>query len=168
MRKSNFPTTAQPNVGPGEIGAKIDLYAQIADWEFTSDPVKVEKRVKWFFQKCADYDQRPSVELLATALNTSRQTLWNWEQKGGRLGNAISQAKRMINALLTEWGSTGKMNAIYVIWLQKNNYGYQDNISIQVADRPGMLTANMSPDQIQAAIERDIPVDDDMTATILD
>lgn len=159
MRKSNFPTTAQPNVEPGEIAYKLDTFSEIAKWEFTNDPVKVEERVSWFFKFCAERDQRPTVELLATALNTSRQTLWGWEQRGGRLGNTIAQAKRIINALLTEWGSSGKMNPIYVIWSQKNNFGYKEAVAVEM-NTQRQAQATLTPEQIMAQIEKDIPIDD--------
>ena len=158
-RKSNYPTTVQPDIESGEIAYKLDTFAEIANWEFTNDPEKVEQRIKWFFKFCADRDQRPTVELLATALNTSRQTIWGWEQRGGRLGNAVSQAKRIINALLTEWGAEGKMNPIYVIWSQKNNFGYRDSVSVEM-DSPRQLAATLSPEQIAERIARDIPIDD--------
>lgn len=166
MAKSNFPSAAQPMVEPGEIGNKLNTFAEIANWDFTNDPEKVEQRIKWFFRFCAERDQRPSVELLATCLNTSRQTMWGWEQRGGRLGNAIAQAKRIINALITEWGASGKMNAIYVIWNQKNNFGYRDQVTVEMGNQR-QLTANLTPEQIAARLEADIPIDD-YTSDVID
>ena len=169
MGKLNYPAQQQPKLEPGELAVKIDTFKGLSDWEFTNDPEKVEKRIDWFFRYCAERDIRPTVALLAVALNTSRQTLWGWEQRGGRLGNAVSQAKRILNALLEDWGLNGKVNPIVLVWQQKNHFHYRDNIAVEVSDRPGVLTASMSPDQIRERLEQDIPIDlDDYSSDVID
>lgn len=159
MGKLNYPAQQQPKLEPGELAVKINTVKGLSDWEFTNDPDLVEKRIDWFFKYCAERDIRPTVALLAVALNTSRQTLWGWEQKGGRLGNSISQAKRVLNALLEDWEVTGRINPVAAIWLQKNHFLYRETFSVELSDRPRMLTASMTPEQIQQRLSQDIPLD---------
>ena len=156
--KQNYPAQAQPEVVPGELAEKITFMTSLADWEFTNDPDKVEQRVKWFFDQCARYDTRPTVAGLAIALNTSRQTRWGWEQKGGRLGGIISQAKRILNGLLEDWQCCGKINPVSAVWLQKNHFGYRDNIVFEQA-REDRILPKMTPEEIEATILQDIPID---------
>lgn len=163
--RRNYPAQAEPEVEEGELSQKISFMQMVADWTFTNDPDRVEDRVRWFFDQCANFNTRPTVALLAVALNTSRQTMWQWEQKGGRLGEIISQAKRILNALLEDWSVNGKINPVSAVWLQKNHFHYRDNIILEATRPEGHLEARMTPEEIaaelQRQIEQDIPIDAD-------
>ena len=159
MAKLNYPSQQQPDVKPGQISTEVGFMTSLATgWKFTNDPVLVEQRVKWFFDQCAANDIRPTVALLAVALNTSRQTMWQWEQKGGRLGQTISQAKRILNALLENWSVTGRINPVSAVWLQKNHFGYRDTVTIEAKEGRD-LQPSMTPDEIMERIAKDIPLD---------
>lgn len=160
-RVGNYPAQQNPSVTSEELSAKISFMQHLARWEFTTDPDKVGARVDWFFSQCATYGVRPTVAGLAAALNTSRQTLWVWQQKGGKLGEIIDQAKRVLNALLEDWGVNGKINPIVLVWAQKNHFGYKDATTIQVTDGAAhQLRPQLTPAEIAKRIEQDIPVDD--------
>lgn len=158
--KRNFPAQQNPSVEPGELTEKIRFMEALADWTFTNDPEKVAFRVKWYFDQCAKHDVRPTVATLAVALNTSRQTMWGWEKKGGELGQIISQAKRILNALLEDWGLNGKVNPVVLVWLQKNHHSYKDTVTVEPLPRPDPTLPTMTPDQIDEylrEIDRRIP-----------
>ena len=157
--KRNYPTQIEPEVEEGELSQKISFMQMVADWKFTNDPEQVEARVKWFFNQCAIHDTRPTVALLAVALNTSRQVLWSWEQKGGRLGEIISQAKRILNALLEDWSVTGRVNPVSAVWLQKNHFSYRDNIVVEATRPETRFEAKMTPEEIAAELQRQIEQD---------
>lgn len=167
-KRLNYPTQQQPQIAAGELSEKITFIETLSDWKFTNNPDQVRSRVKWFFDQCARADTRPTVALLAVALNTSRQTMWQWEQKGGELGEIISQAKRILNALLEDWSITGKINPVAAVWLQKNHFGYSDSRTYTVEAIPPAreIKATMSPAEIAKYIEEDIPLDYD--AEIID
>lgn len=151
--KRNYPAQQHPSVEPGELTEKIRFMEALADWTFTNDPEKVAFRVKWYFDQCAKYDVRPTVASLAVALNTSRQTMWQWEQKGGELGQIISQAKRILNALLEDWGLNGKVNPVTLVWLQKNHHSYRDTVTVEPMPRQDSLFPTMTPEQIDQYLQ---------------
>lgn len=156
MGRRNYPAQQQPNVEPGELAEKIRFMEQLSDWTFTVDPEKVEQRVRWYFNKCAEYDVRPTVASLALALNTSRQTMWQWEQKGGRLGAIVSQAKRLLNALLEDWSVCGKINPVSAVWLQKNHFHYRDTYTVEPMTRDNTLQPTMTPEEIRQALDAEM------------
>ena len=161
MRKNNYPPAVQPDIEPAELQAKIEFMELISKWKFTNDPDKVRDRISWYFERCAEYQVRPTVAGLALALNVSRQTIWQWEQRGGALGDIVGQAKRLLNALLEDWSVTGKINPVAAVWLQKNHFGYRDTVQIEAVQTNNRLQADMTPEEIARIIEQDIPVDTD-------
>ena len=109
---------------------------------------EVEERVKYFFQWCVDNDVRPGVELLALALGTTRQTLWNWQREGERKGEIITLAKQMLAALIENWGQTGKINPAALCFIMKNNFGYADNVQLEVSKQDNRQVQSI--EEIQA------------------
>ena len=153
MGRRNYPPQQEPNVEPGELTKKIQFMESLANWEFTNDPDQVEFRDRWYFDQCAKYDVRPTVASLSLALNTSRQVLWTWEQKGGRLGGIISQAKRILNALLEDWSVCGKINPVSAVWLQKNHFHYRDTYTVEPMVRYDPAQPKMTADEIDKYLE---------------
>lgn len=131
-RKCNFPTTGRPDLTPAELGASIEIFDQMRKLEpcRKNDPAAIRKRLDDYFCTCSECGMPPAVESMALALGVTRKTLWAWEQEGGEAGELISRAKALINGYLTTAALSGKANPVYIIWMQKNNYGYCDNITI--------------------------------------
>lgn len=70
---------------------------------------------------------------MSLCLGVSRQSLWEWENDtGSKSGQLVARAKELINSLLTTWTMNGKINAVYTIWLQKNNSGYSDTKTLEI------------------------------------
>lgn len=163
-RKLNYPSQQQPNLSPGEMGAMVADFNELRRQTVPRTDDEFEDRIQWFFQWCADHDRRPGVELLALALGTTRQQLWRWQQRDDRRGVAITQAKQTIISMIEQWGQTGKINPIPMIFLLKNHAAYRDSVNIETTSH-GMLSANLTPDQIRQRIEQDIPIDTDFEIT---
>ena len=131
--KSNFPNAQDVKAKPGEISAIVEKMTHLRGLKRPQTDEEVEERVKYFFQWCIDNDVRPGVELMALALGTTRQTLWNWQREGGRKGDIITLAKQVLAALIENWGQTGKINPAALCFLMKNNFGYSDNVQLEVS-----------------------------------
>ncbi len=155
-KQGHYPTQQQPELVEGELSEKISFMQALSDWEFTNEPEQVRERVKWFFNQCARHDTRPTVALLAVALNTSRQTMWQWEKRGGELGEIISQAKRILNALLEDWSVCGKINPVAAVWLQKNHFGYRDerNYAVETIPQRDPTAGSMTPEEIEMELRK--------------
>ncbi len=132
-RKSNFPNAQEVRAEPGEISAIVEKMSHLRGLTRPQTDEEVEERVKYFFQWCVDNDVRPGVELMALSLGTTRQTLWNWQKEGGKRGEIITVAKQMLAALIENWGQTGKINPAALCFLMKNNFGYSDNVQLEVS-----------------------------------
>lgn len=108
------------------------------------DPEGIKERVAMMFKYCEENDRRPTVELLSVFVGVSRVTLWQWEQdEHSEAGRAVERAKAAINAIITEIGFSGTAPYQYVIWNQKNNYGYRDVVEVV----PGSKGTDDLPDK---------------------
>lgn len=130
----SFPNAVKPNVEPGEIGQVVRNFEAL--WNLPpvhkNEPEKARERITEYFEFCQQADRKPSVEGLALALGTSRQTLWIWEQSGGEIGEIVGRAKTLINAMLTDFAMNSKISPVYGIWLQKNHFGYSETKQIEI------------------------------------
>lgn len=134
-KKSNFPTTVQPQVTQEEIGEFVGMMDELRKLPpvHKNEPEKVRERLNYYFQYCTENGIKPSVEAMALCLGTSRQNLWKWENdENSEAGELVRRAKELINALLTTWTMSGKINPVYTIWLQKNNAGYSDTKTLEI------------------------------------
>lgn len=147
--KSNYPNAQPVKAEPGEISAMVGKITQLRALSRPQTDDEVEERVKYFFQWCIDNDVRPGVELLALSLSTTRQTLWNWQQAGGRKGDIITLAKQVLAALIENWGQTGKINPAALCFIMKNNFGYADNVQLEVSQPKDRLPMR-TPEEIAA------------------
>lgn len=134
-KNSNYPTTAQPNATSAEIGELVGMMDGLRKLPPVKkrEPEGVEERLSYYFKYCADNGIKPSVESMSLSLGISRQSIWEWEQDtGSKAGQLVARAKELINSLLTTWTINGKINAVYTIWLQKNNSGYSDTKTLEI------------------------------------
>lgn len=137
---SNYPNAQQIKAEPGEISVIVEKISYLRGLERPQTDLEVEERVKYFFQWCVDNDVRPGVELMALALGTTRQTLWNWQKDGGRKGEIITLAKQVLAALIENWGQTGRINPAALCFIMKNNFGYADNVQVEVMQQDNKQT----------------------------
>lgn len=93
------------------------------------------ERLEYFFKKCFENGERPTVEKMCLALGTTRQTVSRWEN--GENGSArrrdiIQRAKLALAAYDAGLAITGKMNPVPYIFRAKNYYGMTDEQQVVI------------------------------------
>lgn len=123
-----------------------------------------------YFNDCQASGKRPGNMGLYRALGLTRQDVNNvltGKSKSKVSPDCIDILKKSIN-LLGEYreqlGALGKLNPVTLIFWQKNYDGLQDNTVLTVSADRGPA-ANLSPDEIQKQLEKDIPIDIDSMET---
>ncbi len=86
------------------------------------------ERLNQYFQLCAERGQIPTVEDMALALGTIRQTLWEWEQgsKGAARRDMVKKAKEILAGIDAKLVSQGKIPQVTYIFRAKNFFGMRD------------------------------------------
>ena len=159
-RKLNYPPQQQPDIEPGQLSLMVADMAELRKLSPVQTDAEIEARLDFFFDWCARKQMRPTVGLMCLCLGYSRQTLWNWQQRGGKRGELIDRAKQILEALTENWLLTGKTNPVSGIFILKAQFGFKDVINIETS-APTAPTAHMTPEEIARAIEADIPIDED-------
>lgn len=90
---------------------------------------EMRKDIEKYFKMCDKKEKPYTVSGLAYALNISRQTLLNYEEKD-EFFDTIKKAKDKIETQLEENALLGKYNSTFAIFNLKNNYGWQDRQEI--------------------------------------
>lgn len=85
-------------------------------------PEDLQKAIDKFFD---DLKKPPTVEGLALALKTSRQTLLNYEGRD-YFADILEDAKLRIADSVMGRAMAGEINPTIAIWISKNHYGYSD------------------------------------------
>jgi hypothetical protein len=125
-RPNNAPTNIKYDVVPTTL-QMFDRLRKMPPCR-KSDPDMITQRIDEYFRLCTEYAVQPSVEGLTVAVGVSRETLWNWQQdKTSEAGRLVDSAKNLINAMLTDATMNGKVNCVFTIWMQKNNFKYADS-----------------------------------------
>lgn len=142
-KNSNWPAAQQPELPAEKMAAQVRAMEELRELPAIDykDPRQIEERIKLFFNFCAQNELRPTVELMALSIGVSRVSLWYWEQEGSRRGEVISKAKQLLAALIEQWGVCGKINPSVMIFLQKNHFGYKDNITLEANQTTNSLDA---------------------------
>ena len=157
-RRNNYPTVAQPDIAPdrlAEMTKAMTLFEKLPPVE-TAD--EIEERINYMFDVCVQHELRPTVSMMCLALGHPRQTIWQWQQRDDRRGALIARAKSLLEALMEQWLVTGKINVVGGIFALKATHGWRDVVTFESVE-PRRTSASMTPEQIAAAIERDIPID---------
>lgn len=93
------------------------------------------ERLNEFFSVLAETGELPSVEKMALALGTVRQTLWNWENGVGCSAvraAMIKRAKEILAAMDAELVSRNKIPQVTYIFRAKNFFGMKDQTDVVV------------------------------------
>lgn len=100
------------------------------------DVSQIQNRLNEYFLLCERANFFPSVSSMALALGISRKTLWSWANEDSERGHLISSAREIINALYEQLGVSGSAPQIYLIFLQKCHFQYQDVLDVRaIQDR---------------------------------
>lgn len=124
----NFPN-AQVNESPDDARR---ILSEVVAWtkmpKVQSDE-ECEERIEYFFEKCAQNGERPTVEKMCLALGTYRDQVWDWENGRGCSAarrDVIKRAKAVLAAYDAGLAITGKINPVPYIFRAKNFYGMKD------------------------------------------
>lgn len=99
------------------------------------EPAEVQQRVIDYFQLCADYDMKPGVAALGSALGLDRRRLWEinndiptaaYKHIPTGTRDVIKNAYKSLETLWEGYMNSGKINPVTGIFLAKNNFGYVD------------------------------------------
>lgn len=105
-------------------------------------PEELEQLVESYFEDCKQRNEPPFICELAVWLDTSRETLSNYEEKDGYF-DTIKRAKQRCESAVEKGMMTGKLNATASIFNLKNNYGWEDKVVKQIqGDEENPLTIN--------------------------
>jgi hypothetical protein len=88
-------------------------------------PEELAKKIDEYFVMCDAQEKPYTITGLALALDTSRQTLVNYEDKD-MFFDTIKRAKDRCENFIEEGMLTNKLNTTACIFNAKNNYGWKD------------------------------------------
>ena len=130
------------------------------------DEQQTEQAIKAYFQKCAAMHIRPGNMGLYAALGITRQD-WNNAVTGKSKAkispsciDIVKKAVRAMSAFRESLVLDNKLSPISYIFMGKNYDGLEDVTRLEVSPDTRQQ-ADLTPEQIQKAIEQDIPVDVD-------
>lgn len=120
-------------------------------------------RINWYFNYCIQTGTRPGVEGMALACGLNRQRLWDAQNGRFKLGlktkEIIEDAKQKLVTFHEALMLSGKINPVTGIFLAKANYDYREVTEISISPGNGVLGPQLSPEEIEKMIPKDIPLD---------
>lgn len=156
----NFPTTIADAKAEDVIKCMQhcgEFYGQ----KMVRTDEECEERLLWFFNKCIETGQLPTVEKMAMSLGIARTTLWNWENGMGassRRMDTIKKAKDFLAAFDAELVINGGINPVVYIFRGKNFYGMKDQQDVVVA--PAQPLGEVQSREMLEAKLADVVIDD--------
>ena len=127
-----------------------------------NNPEEVYTAIAEYFRSCVERGLRPGNMGLYARLGKSRQEINNIIHGRTKINPAasdiIKKALSTLSQMREQYGATGKLNPVTLIFWQKNYDGLTDVQQIEVSARD-TSAAEQTPEQIAAAIEADIPGD---------
>lgn len=102
---------------------------------------EIAERLNEYFAQCYNEGQIPTVEDMALALGTSRQTLTRWENElthNRERAELIHQAKEVLAAIDAKLVSENKIPQVTYIFRAKNYFGMRDQQEV-------VMTPNVDP-----------------------
>lgn len=98
----------------------------------------LEDQIKQYFKNCDSIEEPYTITGLAVALDTSRETLCNYEEREEYF-DTIKRAKDKCEKYLEINALKGKLNPAFSIFNLKNNYGWKDKNESEVYGKNGPL-----------------------------
>lgn len=107
------------------------------------DEEQLKKDIQSYFDICKDENDIPTISGLAVHLDTSRETLCNYEKKENFF-DTIKKAKDKVVSLQEQLAMKGKINPTVWIFSAKNNLGYADKSEIDHSTLGKPITSILS------------------------
>ena len=137
-----------------EIGKIIGDNVRWLNYEIPKTDEEFAERLNEFFVVCNETNSYPTVEKMALALGTVRQTLWRWEQGDGSTParkDMIKKAKQILAGIDADLVQSGKIPQITYIFRAKNFFDMADKTEVQLsANQP--LGQELPRDEILNAL----------------
>ena len=163
-KRPNKSEALKPHLEPGEMSRLIRNsmgLRQMGSVELDlTDPIAIRNRIDDFLTYCIEREMKPTVESMALAFGTDRIALWR--MKEGQLKNLPEKCKAelkrgydLMNDLLTQIMSDGKINPVSAIFLLKNNHAYRDQTEVVIS--PNTPYENSNPDDVRDKYIEGIP-----------
>lgn len=128
------------------------------------DPEEVKQAIVNYLLDCEQSGKRPGNMGLYRALDMSRQDV-NDVLRGKNKSKAslecidiIKKALAMLSEYREQLGAQGKLNPVTLLFWQKNYDSLTDVQHVELAAK-SVMDPQLSPDEIQKQIEKDIPID---------
>ena len=105
------------------------------------DDEEFAQRLNDYFKQCNDEGQLPTVEDMCLALGSTRQQVWDWENRRTvtpQRSDMIKKAKEIIGGIDAKLAAEGKIPQVVYIFRAKNFYGMKDQQEM-------VLTPNADP-----------------------
>lgn len=142
--KYNFPNARLKLIEQDDDKRKFLAKAIHNNLEFFNvglNPVKSDEelceRLNWYFARCEETQQLPTVEKMANCIGYHRSTLHDWMNKrrqGFSVATAdiIKKAFQILAALDAELAQEGKIQPVVYFFRSKNFYGMKDQQDVVV------------------------------------
>ena len=166
---NNFLRNAGADLTPDQLGRltqqALDTFMLSVEHEADlHNPESVRRAIIGYFETCQRNHLRPGNLGLYAALGMSKQDyhdVCNGRNKSKASPECIDlmkKATRAIGAYRESLASEGKINPVTYIFMAKNFDHLSDVQQVEVTARPA-TDPQLSPDEIQKQIEKDIPID---------
>lgn len=93
-------------------------------------PEQLEEMIEAYFEDCRQREEPPFITELAVWLDTSRETLSNYEERD-EFFDTIKRAKQKCEMAVEKGMLLNKMNSTGAIFNLKNNYGWRDKTEVE-------------------------------------
>lgn len=90
-----------------------------------NSPEELSELIEAYFIDCKEREEPPMITEMCVFLDTTRETLLDYQSKEG-FSDTIKRAKTRCEAAVEKGILLGKMNATAGIFNLKNNYGWRD------------------------------------------
>jgi len=90
-----------------------------------NSPEELSELIEAYFIDCKEREEPPMITEMCVFLDTTRETLLDYQSKDG-FSDTIKRAKTRCEAAVEKGILLGKMNATAGIFNLKNNYGWKD------------------------------------------
>lgn len=128
------------------------------------DPEQLQKRAMDYFNYCIEHDSRPGNMELYSAWGVDRRRIYEdlAREPNSPRTVTIKKSLAVLSAVREKLMSTGKINPVTGIFWQKNFDGLEDRQTMEITPKQDQ-EPELTPDEVQAQLEQDIPIDADYT-----
>ena len=156
--------------------ALVKAALRVCQWPTLNlhDAEAVSQRIADYFEMCDQCGLRPSNLGLYAALGMTRQDVSDVLRGANRSKvsreaiDTIQKAKLSLSMYREQLAVSGKLSPPIAIFWAKNFDGMEDYTRVEVTQPDRFGAANMTPEEVAAQIEQDIPIDTDMTAEVIE